>query len=67
MDVQKLAGEIVRKVDRGEGGEVSMPLYARWIGVLGVLPEGVAGVVRRWSGVDGAGWGAFGGGRGAER
>lgn len=61
MQVNELAAEIVRKIDEGEGGEISMPLYARWIGVLGILPEGVGRLARGWAGLDGAGWAAFGG------
>ncbi|KAF2277166.1 NAD(P)-binding protein [Westerdykella ornata] len=47
-----VAKEILRLVERGESGEVVMPLYARWISVFGVLPAGVQKVVRRLSGVD---------------
>lgn len=47
-----IAKEILRLVERGESGEVVMPLYARWISVFGVLPAGVQKVLRRLSGVD---------------
>lgn len=48
----ELAREIVRMIDAGESGEISMPFYARWIEWLHVLPVGVQQVVRWMSGVD---------------
>lgn len=59
VQVNELAAAIVEKIDRGEGGELSMPLYARWIGLLGVLPAGIGGLVRGMAGLDRAGWAAF--------
>lgn len=59
VQVNELAAEIVKRIDAGEGGELSMPLYARWIGLLGLLPEGMGGLVRRMAGLDRAGWEAF--------
>ncbi|PSN60959.1 NAD(P)-binding protein [Corynespora cassiicola Philippines] len=47
-----VAKEILRLVESGESGEVAVPLYARYIQVLGCLPFGVQAVIRRWSGVD---------------
>jgi NAD(P)-dependent dehydrogenase (short-subunit alcohol dehydrogenase family) len=47
-----VAKEIIRLVERGESGDVAVPLYSRWIQVLGVLPVGVQTLVRKWSGVD---------------
>ncbi|KAF2812419.1 short chain dehydrogenase/reductase [Mytilinidion resinicola] len=49
-----IAKEIIRLVDGGRGGTIAVPLYARWIDVLGVLPAGLQYLVRRWSGVDNA-------------
>ena len=49
-----VAKEIIKMVDRGESGEIAVPLYARWIGWLGVLPVGVQSIVRAWSGIDAA-------------
>lgn len=60
VPVNELAAEIVKRIDAGEGGELSMPLYARWIGLLGVLPAGVGSLTRRIAGLDTAGWKAFG-------
>ena len=48
----ELAREIVRMVDAGESGEISMPFYARWIDWLHVLPVGLQRILRRLSGVD---------------
>lgn len=62
VEAVELAGEIVRAVDEGVSGEVSLPLYARWVGVLGVLPYSVQRVARWASGVDRAMEG-FGGGK----
>ena len=47
-----VAKELVALLDRGLGGEVAVPLYARWIPLLAVLPAGVQRLVRAWSGVD---------------
>ncbi|KAK0266406.1 hypothetical protein B0A54_04898 [Friedmanniomyces endolithicus] len=63
VEVMELAGEIVRMVDAGESGEISMPLYARYIEWLHVLPAGLQRVVRKLSGMDRAMEG-FRGGRG---
>ena len=48
----ELAREMVRMIDAGESGEISMPLYARCINWLHVLPAGFQKVVRGISGVD---------------
>ncbi|KAF1977558.1 short chain dehydrogenase/reductase [Bimuria novae-zelandiae CBS 107.79] len=48
----ELAKSIMGLIERGESGEVSLPLYARYAGILGLLPVGVQALVRRWSGVD---------------
>jgi hypothetical protein len=47
-----LAKEIVRKIDSGFSGEISMPLYARWIPLLPALPVSIQKIVRGWSGMD---------------
>ncbi|KAI9773525.1 MAG: hypothetical protein M1839_002061 [Geoglossum umbratile] len=49
-----VAKEVIKAIDEGEGGVLAMPLYARWVGWMGVLPAGVQKVVRWWSGIDGA-------------
>lgn len=47
-----IAKEIIRLVEKGESGDVAVPLYSRWVQVLGVLPVGVQTLIRRWTGVD---------------
>ncbi|KAF2651013.1 short chain dehydrogenase/reductase [Lophiostoma macrostomum CBS 122681] len=47
-----VAKEIIKLVEKGEGGEIAVPLYAKWIQILGILPAGVQTLVRRWAGVD---------------
>ena len=48
----ELAREIVRMVDAGESGQISLPFYARWVEWLDVLPVGMQMIVRRLSGID---------------
>ncbi len=48
----ELAREIVKMVDSGESGEISMPFYARWIEWMHVLPVSIQRLVRWISGVD---------------
>ena len=50
----ELASEIVRMIDAGESGNISMPLYARWIEWLHVLPPGLQRVARQMAGIDNA-------------
>lgn len=50
----EVAVKIVEMIDRGEGGVVSEPAYARWIAWLGVLPVGLQRVAKSWAGLDGA-------------
>lgn len=50
----EVAVRIVALIDKGEGGLVCLPAYARYIAWLGVLPVGVQRLVRGWSGIDGA-------------
>ena len=50
----EVAVRIVEMIDKGEGGLVCLPAYARYIAWLGVLPVGVQKVLRGWSGVDDA-------------
>lgn len=48
----ELAKEILKLVEKGESGEVCVPLYSKWIGIMDVLPAGVRELIRSWSGVD---------------
>ncbi|KAG8675583.1 hypothetical protein FPOAC2_01647 [Fusarium poae] len=49
VDVTK---EIVAAIDSGKGVTVAMPLYARWVDWLNVLPVGVQTLARWAAGVD---------------
>ncbi|KAF2758381.1 short chain dehydrogenase/reductase [Pseudovirgaria hyperparasitica] len=48
----EIAKEIIKLVDAGESGDISAPLYARWIGLYGILPVGVRKIARHLSGID---------------
>ncbi|KAF2678242.1 short chain dehydrogenase/reductase [Lentithecium fluviatile CBS 122367] len=48
----EVAKDILKLIEKGESGEVAVPLYARYAQVLGVLPVGVQKIVRSLSGVD---------------
>lgn len=50
----EVAVKIVEMIDRGEGGVVSEPAYARWIAWLGLLPVGVQRLAKSWAGTDDA-------------
>ena len=52
VDVTELAMKLVRMIGEGRGGVLAEPAYARWIGVLDLLPVGVQRVLRGWAGVD---------------
>lgn len=62
----ELAREIVKKIDAGQSGEISLPLYAKYIEWLHVLPASLQKVARHLAGVDRAMEG-FGQRRTAER
>lgn len=48
----EVAKEIISAIDAGVSGELAMPLYARWIQWLAVLPVGMRKTVRWASGLD---------------
>ena len=50
----EVAVKIAELIDRGEGGVVSLPAYARWIAWLEILPVGLQRVIRDWTGIDAA-------------
>lgn len=52
IEVSELAVKIVNLVGEGRGGTIAEPAYARWIGVLDMLPDGAKKVVREAAGVD---------------
>ncbi|POS82195.1 NAD(P)-binding protein [Erysiphe pulchra] len=49
-----VAKEVIATIDSGSSAHLSMPLYARWIDWMNVLPVGVQAVLRRLSGIDNA-------------
>lgn len=52
VEVSELAMSIVKMVNDGRGGEIAEPAYARWVGILSVLPPGVQRMIRDLAGVD---------------
>jgi short-subunit dehydrogenase len=48
----EVAKDILKLIERGESGEVAVPVYSRYVHFLGVLPVGIQTIVRRLSGVD---------------
>ena len=54
VEVSDLAMKIISVTSEGSGGVIAEPAYARWIGVMEVLPVGVQKVVRDLTGVDAA-------------
>lgn len=48
----ELAREIVKMIDAGESGEVSLPFYARCVELTNALPAGIDRLVRWVSGID---------------
>ncbi|KAI9882730.1 MAG: 26S proteasome regulatory subunit rpn6 [Watsoniomyces obsoletus] len=48
----EMAKSIVQAVERGKNDEIALPLYARWIPLLGVLPVGIQRVMRTVVGLD---------------
>jgi hypothetical protein len=47
-----LAKEMIKLIDAGESGEISLPLYAQYVEWLGVLPVAFQKMARWMSGVD---------------
>ncbi|KIW62517.1 hypothetical protein PV04_10684 [Phialophora macrospora] len=52
LEAKDVAKEILRWVERGDGGVIRMPFYAKCVPVLGVMPGVVQRAVRWWSGID---------------
>lgn len=48
----EIGKSIIKLVERGESGEIALPLYSQYVGFLGVLPNGVQHLIRKWSGLD---------------
>lgn len=49
-----VAKEVIAAIDSGSSAVLAMPLYARWIDWMNVLPVGVQAIVRKMAGVDSA-------------
>ena len=47
-----VAKEVIQRIDEGRGGEVALPLYAKWTPAYWMLPASVRRALRRWSGMD---------------
>ena len=43
---------IVEMNDRGEGGEIRLPAFARWVALMNLLPMSVQKWLRWWIGMD---------------
>ena len=52
VEVKELAIRIVRMIDAGEAGAISMPAFAEWASVMEVLPVGLKRLLRKISGID---------------
>lgn len=63
VEAVELAREVVRVVDEGVSGEISLPLYAGWVCVLEILPGSLRRFLRWGCGVDAAMGGFVGGGK----
>lgn len=62
-----VAKEVIAAIDSGSSAVLAMPLYARWIDWLNVLPVGVQAIVRSMAGVDRAMKGYVGRGETVEK
>ena len=49
---EEIAASIVLGIGVNQGGEVAFPLYARWVGVLRLLPASINRILRYLSGAD---------------
>lgn len=47
-----VAKEVIAAIDAGSSDVLAMPLYARWIDWMNVMPVGVQAIVRKVVGVD---------------
>lgn len=52
LEPVEVAKEIIAAIDAGVSGELAMPLYARWVPLLGALPVGLQRIVRAFAGLD---------------
>lgn len=49
-----VAREVIAAIDSGSSAELALPLYARWVDWMNVMPVGVQTILRKLSGVDSA-------------
>lgn len=49
-----VAKEVIAAIDTGSSSVLAMPLYARWIDWINVVPVGVQAILRKLAGVDSA-------------
>jgi short-subunit dehydrogenase len=52
LEAKDVAKEILRKIERGDGGEIRMPFYAKCMPLFPVLPGTVQLAFRWFSGID---------------
>lgn len=52
LEPVEVAKEIIAAIDEGAGGVIAMPAYARWIGIMELLPESCQRGLRWVSGCD---------------
>lgn len=52
LETREVVREIVTHIERGEGGVVRLPEYAKWVGWYEGLPDGLKVLVRWASGID---------------
>lgn len=48
----EVAKSIMNLIEKGESGEVALPLYTKYAGTLDALPVGIQALLRRWSAMD---------------
>jgi short-subunit dehydrogenase len=52
LEVKDVAKEIVKQIERGEGGVIRLPFYAKCVPLLSVMPGTLQRLARWWSGID---------------
>jgi short-subunit dehydrogenase len=48
----EVAKSIISLIEKGDSGDVALPLYTQYAESLGALPVGIQALLRRWSGMD---------------
>ncbi|KAL1600447.1 hypothetical protein SLS60_006833 [Paraconiothyrium brasiliense] len=52
VSLAEVAKSIMNLIEKGESGEVALPLYTKYAGTLDALPVGIQALLRRWSAMD---------------